>query len=50
MKKPNLIEVKTQTEALYTLRVLTNNLDDLLIEIADLASKIKTISTCACYS
>ena len=41
MKKPNLIEVKTQTEALYTLRVLTNNLDDLLIEIADLASKNK---------
>lgn len=41
MKKANLIEVKTQTEALYTLRVLTNNTDDLLTEIADLASNNK---------
>ncbi len=41
MKKPNLIEVKTQTEALYTLRVLTNNTDDLISSIADLANNNK---------
>lgn len=41
MKKPNLIEVKTQTEALYTLRVLTNNTDELIQEIEQLASNNK---------
>ncbi|SFV78156.1 Septum site-determining protein MinC [hydrothermal vent metagenome] len=41
MKKSNLIEVKTQTEALYTLKVLTNNTDDLLTEIAALANNNK---------
>lgn len=41
MKKPNLIEVKTQTEALYTLRVLTNNTDELIDEIEHLANNNK---------
>ena len=41
MKNPNLIEVKTQTEALYTLRVLTNNTDELIDEIEHLASNNK---------
>lgn len=41
MKKPNLIEVKTQTEALYTLRVLTNDIDNLVSEIANLANNNK---------
>ncbi len=36
------IEVKTQTEALYTLRVLTNNTDTLIDEIATLANSNKS--------
>jgi Septum formation inhibitor len=35
------IEVKTQTEALYTLRVLTNDTDALIDEIAALANNNK---------
>jgi septum site-determining protein MinC len=38
----NKIEVITQTEALYTLRVLTNNTDALVEEISTLASGNKT--------
>jgi len=34
----NKIEVITQTEALYTLKVLTNNTDALVEEITTLAS------------
>ena len=38
----NKIEVITQTEALYTLRVLTNNTDTLVDEITTLASGNKS--------
>ncbi len=37
MKKTPIIEVKIQTEALYTLKILSNNVDDIAIKIADLA-------------
>ncbi len=41
MEKLNTIEVKTQTEALYTLRVLSNNTDKLSEEINELATSNK---------
>lgn len=41
MKKSNLIEIKAQTEVLYTLRILTNNTDDLIRSVADLVDSSK---------
>jgi hypothetical protein len=37
MEKTDLIEVKIQNEALYTLKVLDKNTDELFTEIANLA-------------
>jgi hypothetical protein len=37
MEKTDLIEVKIQNEALYTLKVLDKNTDELITEIANLA-------------